>query len=90
MKGPSFIFAPAVTDLKDTFIAGGQQPFHAKFGRSMKKPAVCGDGIDMGFGGRGGNAQGGFDLKIPPCDKKLPDLLDNLGSCLERLMASGK
>jgi hypothetical protein len=72
--------SPAAADLKKLLIAGCQHPFHTEFGRGMEKPAVCGNGVDVRFGKRGGNTKGGLYFQIPPLDKKVSDFFDYTGS----------
>jgi hypothetical protein len=46
----------------------------------LQKPIIGEDGIDVSFGGRGRNADGGLDFEKFPIDKKSADCLDDPGA----------
>jgi hypothetical protein len=73
MLATPFSFPPAPTDLKDLLISCSQHPFHAEFGRGMKKPGSGRDGIDVGFRSRGRDSMWGLNFKKILRNKKFPD-----------------
>jgi hypothetical protein len=67
----SFSFPPAPTDLKDLLISCSQHPFHAEFGRGVKKPGSGRDGGYVGFRCRGRDSMRSLDFKKTLSDKNI-------------------
>jgi len=76
----SFPLSEASTDLKYLGVTGGEKSLHAQFRRRMEEPTPDTNGINVGFGGRGGDYAGGIDLKITLFNEKPPYGLDNPGA----------
>jgi hypothetical protein len=53
----------------------------------MKPPRVGGKGVDVRFGQRGGDAVGGFDLKVIPGQKKGAYRMEHTGTSFKGLMS---
>ncbi len=80
MKGASLVGSEALADLKQVWKAGSQQPLHAYFRRRMKVTCAGADGIDMDFGGWGGNDLRGFHFQVILLHKESSDSLDHSGA----------
>src|SRR5690242_15112117 len=76
---------PTVANLKNSFIAGGQEAFHADFRRGLQKAVTGRNGVDVGLWGRGRNKKRGIHFKIPLLAKKLSDSCYDAGADMQCL-----
>jgi hypothetical protein len=56
----------------------------------MQKTVARADGMNVGFGGRGGDELRGFHLQVIVLNKKKPDRLDHTGTQPQVLFPAGQ